>query len=143
MLKAFTHIAVAFSVFFSSGGFWINSHFCHNEFIKTNFLFSPESCDTKEVHSCSLNEKGRCGKEDHEEDKNCCHNRARYYKLDQYQQIPVAGIEDAKRVVTWHAIVPPFRVSLPFFNKLNFPYHHYTPPLIAFDRQVWWQTFLC
>ena len=141
MFKAIIHIAVAFSVFFSSGGFWVNSHYCEDEFVKTSFFFSFGSCCAKEAATpCS--DEGH-SKEGHEEEEGCCHNESSYYKLDQDQQIQITGIEVTERVVTWNAIVPALPINLPSFDKHTFPYLHYVPPLIVYDLQVQLQSFLC
>ena len=138
MLKAVIHIAVAFSVFLSSGGFWVNSHYCEDEFVKTSLFFSFGSCCAKDaVTPCSGDE------EDHKEDKNCCHNESTYYKLDQDQQIPIIGIDVTDRPASFSAILPPQGILLPSFDKQYFPFLYYVPPLLVYDRQAWLQSFLC
>ncbi len=138
MLKAIIHIAVAFSVFLSSGGFWINSHYCKDEFVKTSFFFSFGSCCAKDaVTPCSKDGEG------HEEDKDCCHNESTYYKLGQDQQIPITGIEVPAPPASLSAIVPPQSILLPSYGKQYFPFLYYVPPLLVYDRQAWLQSFLC
>ena len=143
MFKAIIHIAVAFSVFFSSGGFWINTHFCEDEFVKTSFFFSFGNCCAKEAVTPCSDEKKSCKHEGHEEEEGCCHNESNYYKLDQDQQTQITGVEVTERVATWNAIVPALHINLPSFDKQSLPYLNYSPPLIIYDRQVWLQSFLC
>lgn len=143
MIKIIIHITLAFSIFLSSGGFWINNHYCQDKFIKSSFLFCFGSCCKKDKLEDCNEEKRSCSHKEQKEKKNCCHNEPDFYKLDQDQQLLKVEFKPFKSLLTWHAIIPhtQLRVALP--NNRSLRYLNYIPPPIVFDRQVRLQTFLC
>lgn len=149
MIKAFIHIIVAFLVFFSSSGLWINNHYCQDKLVKTSFFFSFGSCcGAKALESCTP-KNGSCSKKEHnnheeeEEGKGCCDNKADYVKLENDQQILKAEFKPFKKMSAWSAITPSALIQLPILDKRTSRFYNHSPPLLVFDRQVRLQTFLC
>jgi hypothetical protein len=144
VIKKTIHIILAFSVFLSSGGLLVNFHFCQDEFLKTSFFFSFGSCcDIHEASPCSSENDVCNGHEHSEDDETCCGNYADFYKLDQNQQLFSTESKSFDRSGFLTAIFSVFDAEFPSLDRHTLQYYNYSPPLIVFDRQVRWQTFLC
>ena len=144
MIKPLFHIIIAFSVFFSSAGFWVNVHYCQGEMARTSFIISFGTCCTgKTVAPCSKTQKS-CNKEEQKDKDGCCDNKPSFHKLEQNQKIEQIEFSSFKQLVSFNAIIPIINLELPtLYNKKYTPFFNYSPPHIVYDRQVRLQTFLC
>lgn len=143
MIKATFHIIIAFSVYLSSGGFWINNHYCQNELAKTNFFVAFGNCCSGEtVFPCTI-EKTSCGTSGTDKDKNCCQNEPSFHKLDQDQKIEEINFKSIEFPVVTHAFIVLANKPHLIIDKHSIQYFSYTPPPIIKDHQVWFETFLC
>lgn len=144
MIKKFIHLFLAVSVFLSSAGIWVNSHFCQEKYVGSSLFFSLGSCcSNMDSSPCSM-ETMSCkhGKKDQNE-KNCCQNKKQYYKLDQTQEIQTLELKDfgfSKKLIALVPFTPKFETTT--FQTKHFP-QNYSPPFIVYDRRVRFQTFLC
>jgi hypothetical protein len=140
VLKGLIHISVAISLFISFGGFWTNSHFCQLRPVKTNIILNIGSyCPHGSAPHCA-SEKTSCPKKHREEGANqgCCTNTLNYHRLEQNRQFQEIEYKSFVSNFTSPAINP----LLPALNKHAAQYSHYSPPLIVYDRQVRFQSFL-
>jgi hypothetical protein len=151
VFRLFIHIIFAFTVSFSTGGFWINNHYCQDKLVDTSLFFGFGNCCEGEAESCCAaeasghcdTEKTSCNKKSHEEKDGCCDNKSSFHKLDQNLDIQKIKFKSFNSLSEWNAIIPTFNILLPKLDKHTFQYFNYTPPLIVFDPQVWLHTFLC
>lgn len=143
MIKYFIHIILAFSVFFSSSGFWINSHFCQNELTKSALFLNFGSCCEEESTAPCDTEKMSCSSNEQDEKEGCCENKTSFFKLDQNQLLNEVSFNSFEHSNLLNAVIPFYNNGLPVFDKLTVRYLNYKPPLIVSDLQVQLQTFLC
>ena len=92
--------------------------------------------------SCS-GEKMSCSNEEQEEEDGCCHNKPIFYKLFQNQELKVVEFESIEQLIVLNTVIPAIKIQLPSINKQLLQFSNYTLPLIVYDRQVRFQTFLC
>ena len=140
MIKKTFHIALAISVFLSTGGFWTNNHFCKNELTKTSFFVILGSCCSSEASPCSA-EKMSCSNEEH--DDGCCDDKPSFHKLDQNQILAKTEFKSFEELEWFSCILSTNNNQFPIVDRNNLRYHKYVPPPIVFDYQVRLQTFLC
>ncbi len=145
MIKNFIHIVITITVFLSSSGIWVNSHFCKNEHLKTSFFFSFGSCcEAVESSPCSASDDTCNMVGGHEEEKDdCCENKPDFYKIDQDQELQLVEFKPIKVSTSLVAIIPIINFDLPSLSTNRLHYKKYSPPLIVYDRIVRLQSFLC
>ena len=143
MLKSLFHIIIAFLVFFSSAGFWVNVHYCQGESARTSFVITFGSC-------CAGMKEAPCSKIENsfgdleQEDKDgCCHNDPSFHKLEQNQKIERIVFKSYDQLVMLNVTIPVINFELPTLYNNYIPFFNYVPPRIVYDRQVRLQTFLC
>lgn len=142
MIKLFIHTLVMFSVFISSTGLWINNHYCQGEFVKTSFINLGSCCNEAEFDLCAPNNRA-CNQEQHQEDKGCCENRPILKKLNQNQLVDEIKLKSDKDFNVINVIIPLANNEYLFLDKQSVQNFSYLPPILLFDRQVKYQTFLC
>lgn len=142
MIKAFFHIIIATSFFFSSGGFWISNHYCQEKLQKTSFFIGFGSCCSSETSDNCSAEKKSCNEGEHDEDKGCCHSESSFFILEQDQQFQIVELKPLELNILLNPLTTGFNIALPVCPNI-LPQFNFEPPLIVYDRQVRLQTFLC
>jgi len=143
VIKSIIHIVISFSVFFSSAGFWINSHYCQDKYVKTSFILNFGSCCAGEGSASCSGEKKSCSQEDSEDEDDCCSSESSFHKLEQTQQIQLVDFQSIEKPSVSTATLPIPKSVLPLVDNRSLQHDNYAPPLIVYDRQVRLQTFLC
>jgi hypothetical protein len=144
VIKATFHIIIAFSVYLSSGGFWMSNHYCQNELERTDFFIKWGSCCSSKTESPCSAKKMSCNKEgESDEDKGCCEDNPSFHKLEQNQkteEIKLKNIEES----TSPKISKDYRGYIfPDIDVHSTTHFSYSPPVIITDPQVWFEVFLC
>ena len=143
VIKATFHIIIVFSIYLSSGGFWINNHYCQNELARTNFFLTFGNCCASEAASpCSV-KKMSCDTHDSDEDKGCCENEPSFHILDQNQKIEEINFKSFEPPVVSQIFTVLANITLPVIDNHSIKYFSYTPPTIITNHQVLFETFLC
>lgn len=143
MRLQFIHIILAFSVFLSSGGFWVNSHFCQKKLVKAGLFSFFGGCCEKSVAPCSQKTKTLTCEQETPKD-NCCDTKVSFYKLDQDQLLSKATFKSFELDLSPSVVgLLATNYQIPFLDKSHLKFYTYVPPPIVFDRQVRLQTFLC
>lgn len=139
MIKFFIHITLAFTLLFSSTGFWTFNHYCQNELVKTSFLSFGSCCAGDASKSCDADKKS-CSQEDEDD---CCDNKSSYHKLDQNQFINKIEFKSLEDIVVVKTVTKHVNTDISLIDKKTLQYFNYVGPPIVFDYQVELQTFLC
>ncbi|MDF1864639.1 MAG: hypothetical protein P1U70_07385 [Saprospiraceae bacterium] len=145
MIKATFHIIIAFSIYLSSGGFWVNNHYCQNELARTNFFFAFGNCCSSETTTPCTAKKMSCdmGGGESDEDKGCCENEPSFHILNQNQIIEKINFKFIEPPVVSQVFTVLADNTLPIIDNHSIKYFSYTPPTIITDHQVLFETFLC
>jgi hypothetical protein len=140
LLKAILNIALAFSIFISSAGFWIEGHYCQEQGKKTSlFSFFSSCCDDGDTASCSDGSKKQT---DHDEHGDCCTISISFHKVDFKPIILSQELTTSYKLFVVHPnSISAFKSILPCEDDP--PLSMYVPPPISWDCQIQFQVFLC
>ena len=126
-------IFMAFLVLFSTVSFSIDMHFCGDSLVDYSFFDDSADCGMQllmeESQQCPMSLM------------NCCTD----HEISQEGQDELAiswsnlDLDQQEFMVALTYSYIDYYTSLP---KQTVPYSEYSPPLIIFDRQVLWETFL-
>ena len=137
--------SLAFLMFFTSGGFSIDMHFCQGDFKSFSLIGKAKNCHelaqtlTCKHHKVSIQEEENCYKT---EKKDCCENRTATLDSDQDQQIQTIDFtltKEIKQFIT--ADIYAFYQDK-LTKKEVIPFALYRPPLIKRDIPILIQSFL-
>lgn len=140
MLKAFSNITLAFLIFISSTGFWIEGHYCQEQNEKISlFSFFGSCCDDEDQSSCSHDSQKEA---DHSEHGDCCKLSFSFHKSDLKPSVLSQDLSTSYELFA----VPPS--CLPIVNSTiprghDLPLRIYVPPPILTDYQAQFQVFIC
>lgn len=138
MIAKLIHITLAAMVLFSTTGLTLSKHFCQNELQGIGVFTQAKGCHHSEHAPC---QSKHCDSHpEKEEEGGCCKKIAKYYKLDQDQQVHVLELDLVKKPFV--AIVVPRHLEQPVL-KQGFPatYQSYKPPIVCPDFQSVLQTY--
>ncbi|MFY0652896.1 MAG: hypothetical protein JXQ96_12710 [Cyclobacteriaceae bacterium] len=118
---------LALTVLMGSTGISLHKHHCMGMVRDISFFHAPDTCG---------------GEMEMNDDMGCCHNTSEEYKADDYHQITVK-----------YQLAPKFEYIASFnfeiesiasagFDKTQFKFLNYKPPLIAQDLPILVQSFL-
>lgn len=139
MIKFFIHITLAFTLLFSSTGFWTYNHYCQNELVKTSFFSFGSCCAGNASGSCDADKKC-CSQEDED---GCCDSKSSYHKLDQNQFKNKIEFKSFENFVAVGTVTKYINTNISLIDKKTLHFFNYVGPPIVFDYQVELQTFLC
>ena len=142
MLLRSLSLFLAFTLFISSSGLLIQTHFCQNQLQSISIFLNPESCHKNPDHHCNAGTKKCCKTKQTREKDNCCHSKKNYVKLDLDQYFFKQSLKEKKN----HSNTPQIianRQAFSFFTPEKIKFFRYKPPLIEFDFQTVFQIFLC
>lgn len=140
MAAKFLHIILALSVLFSTTGFTLSKHFCQKELQDVSLFAKAENCQHAKTPPCQ-SASHHCGSHSGEDDDGCCHNTAKYYKLDQEKQAQSLEFKPLKAPVLLAAVLVIFNIELPVDKTQFLTYQTYKPPIVCDDFQSMLQTF--
>ncbi len=105
MIKNLINIIIVLNVLLSSGGFWINNHYCQKKFVKSSLFLDFGSCCGGSVSDPCTDDKMCCSNEE-DEDNNCCNSQKNYHQLDQDQEVQTFEYKSFGHKPFQHVFIP-------------------------------------
>lgn len=135
------HIILAVVVFFSSTGVVLSKHYCQNELKSVAIFHKAKACHKQHaMKSCPFHPGMMIPAS--EADKNCCDDETSYFQ-DEAEWFAQPGSFHLVKILSPAQLIDYSCPAPVVWEKSSTHYLNYKPPLIAFDRPIRFQQFLC
>lgn len=140
MMTKVLHTLLALSVFISTTGFTLSQHYCRNELQGVGFFAPKEHCQHSKMAPCCKDHQG-CALHQEKEQKGCCHNTLKYFKLEQVKEFLPLGFKIVKKPAILFVIQTVPTLSRPTASSFLPFYQLFKPPIVCDDLLIRLQTF--